>query len=158
MPELRRALHGAGFEDVRTYVQSGNVVLTTDLSTESLTRSVAGLVAERFGVDNGVVARTAGELADVVARNPLASLASDPRRHQVTFLAGAPRPEAVQELEAAALGDERLVHVGRELYSWHPHGIGRSKLARLLSGKRLGVLATTRNWATVTALLSLATE
>lgn len=97
-------------------------------------------------------------LADVVARNPLASVASDPRRHQVTFLAGAPHPEAVRELESAALGDERLVHVGRELHSWHPHGIGRSKLARLLSGKRLGVTATTRNRATLTVLLSLATE
>ena len=51
-----------------------------------------------------------------------------------------------------------VVRVGRELYSWHPDGMGRSKLGRLLSDKGLGVTATSRNWATVTAVLALADE
>ena len=50
------------------------------------------------------------------------------------------------------------MHVGRELYAWHPDGVGRSKLARLLSDKGLGVTATARNWTTVTAVLVLADE
>ena len=66
--------------------------------------------------------------------------------------------DVLKALEAAVKGKERLVHSGRELYAWHPDGIGRSKLAALLGGPRLGVAATSRNWTTVTALLELARE
>ena len=158
MPELRLALDEAGFEDVRTYLQSGNVVVRTDLAPRSLARLVSQLLVERFGLEVGVLVRTREELAEVVARNPLGPTATDPKRYQVTFLDGEPDPGALRELETSALGEERLVRVGRELYSWHPAGIGPSKLARLLSGKKLGVTATTRNWTTVTALLGLATD
>ena len=158
MPELRQSLAEAGFEDVETYLQSGNVVLASDLAPEQLASAVARLVAERFGLDVGVVVRTRAELAKVVARNPLGRLATDPKRYQVTFLDGEPDPDALQALEGVAVGGERLVCKGRELYTWHPDGIGRSKLARLLSGKSLGVTATTRNWSTVTSLLELAAE
>lgn len=158
MPELRHALVEVGFGDVRTYLQSGNVVLATDLAPEPAADAVRRLLAARFGLDVGVVVRTPEELIEVVRRDPLGTIASDPKRYQVTFLAGEPDPGAVRELLAAALGGERFVHLGRELYAWYPDGIGRSKLARLLSGKQLGVTATTRNWTTVGALLALATE
>jgi uncharacterized protein (DUF1697 family) len=158
MPELRVALADAGLEDVKTYLQSGNVVVGTDLEPPSLARAVAQVVSGRFGIDIGVVVRTHDELADVVARSPLARLATDPKRYQVTFLDGEPDAGALRALEAAARGGERLVHSGRELYTWHPDGIGRSKLGRLLTGKSLGVTATTRNWTTVTALHELAQE
>ena len=157
MPELRAGLSEAGFEDVKTYLQSGNVVLATELPPDALAAAVAELVAERFGVDIGVVVRTPDELAEIVARDPLRMLATDAKRYQVTFLDGEPKADALRVLEAAVAGNEQLVAVGRELYTWHPDGIGRSKLARLLSGKGLGVTATSRNWTTVTALLALAT-
>jgi uncharacterized protein (DUF1697 family) len=76
----------------------------------------------------------------------------------VTFLDGDPDPAAVEKLEAVAADGEVVVQLGRELYTWHPSGMGRSKLARLLSGKALGATATSRSWATVTALLALADE
>jgi uncharacterized protein (DUF1697 family) len=158
MPELRRALEGAGFERVETYLQSGNVVLATDLRPQALAGVVAGVVSERFGVDNGVVVRTHRELAEVVARNPLSSVAVDPKRYQVTFLDGEADPSVLDQLEATAARDERLVHVGREIFTWHPAGAGRSRLARLLSSRRLCVTATTRNWTTVSALLALAAK
>ena len=158
MPVLREALEEAGFEDVTTYVQSGNVVLTTTRPAKALPGAVAAVVKERFGIDIGVVVRTRTELEKVLERNPLADVAKDPKRYQVTFLDGAPDPAAVDRLEAAAAGGETVVHVGRELYSWHPDGMGRSKLGRLLSDKGLGVTATSRNWATVTAVLALADE
>jgi uncharacterized protein (DUF1697 family) len=156
MPELRLSLAGAGFEDVRTYLQSGNVALTTDLAPASLAGAVGQVVAHRFGLDIGVVVRTPDEVARVVARNPLAGQATDPRRYQVTFLDGEPDLDALGVLEAATVEGERLVVIERELYTWHPDGVGRSKLARLLSGKSLGATATTRNWTTVTALPGLA--
>jgi uncharacterized protein (DUF1697 family) len=155
MPVLREALEEAGFGDVRTYVQSGNVVLTTTRRASAVPAEVAAVVKERFEIEIGVVVRTRAELAKVVERNPLEAVASDPKRYQVTFLDGAPDRAAVAKLEAVAAGGEQVVHGGRELYSWHPDGMGRSKLARLLSDKTLGVTATSRNWATVTALLEL---
>jgi uncharacterized protein (DUF1697 family) len=158
MPALREALADAGFDDVRTYVQSGNVVLTSGASPKSVAVEVERVVEERFGLDVGIVVRTRAELARVVARNPLAEVATDPRRLQVTFLDARPRKAVVDELASLAVPPEELVHAGRELYAWHPNGIGRSKLAARLAGRSLGVTATARNWSTVTKLLELSEE
>lgn len=156
MGELREALEDAGFDDVKTYLQSGNVVLSSKSSAESVARKCEKVIAERFGLEIDVVVRTRAELAAVVKRDPLGKVAKDPKRYQVTFLASKPDAKSVRELSEAAAGKEQLVHAGRELYAWHPDGVGRSKLAALLSGPRLGVTGTARNWATVTALLALA--
>jgi uncharacterized protein (DUF1697 family) len=158
MPELREALSEAGFEDVETYVQSGNVVLSGTASPERVARKCERVIEDRFGLGIDVVVRTRAELARVVKRNPLAKVATDPKRYQVTFLATRPGAELVRKLAAAAVDPEQLVHSGRELYAWHPNGVGRSKLAALLAGSRLGVTGTSRNWATVTKLLELASE
>jgi uncharacterized protein (DUF1697 family) len=158
MPELREALTDAGFDDVNTYVHSGNVVLSSAASPERLARQCARVIDDRFRLDVGVVVRTRAELAKVVERDPLAKVATNPKRYQVTFLAAKPDPNVVRELAAAAVEPEQVVHIGRELYAWHPDGVGRSKLAALLSGPRLGVTATARNWATVTKLLEMANE
>jgi uncharacterized protein (DUF1697 family) len=74
----------------------------------------------------------------------------------VTFLSAALDPARAAELAAVALEPERVIVSGREIYAWHPSGVGRSALAKLLSGRRLGVTATARNWNTVTNLLELA--
>src|ERR1700751_2428797 len=79
MPELRQLLTDAGFEDVRTYVASGNVVLTSSLSADKLGAKSEKLIAERFGFDVDVIVRTADELAEVVRSNPLADVAEDPK-------------------------------------------------------------------------------
>ncbi len=158
MPELRKALEEEGFEDVNTYVQSGNVVLSTTLSATRVKSDVARLLADRFGLDIAVVVRTRAQLAAVVKRNPFGKVATNPKLYQVTFLEKAPTAEFVRKLEAVAAGKERVAHIGRELYAWHPDGVARSKLAVLMAGKGLGVTATARNWRTVTKLLELAEQ
>jgi uncharacterized protein (DUF1697 family) len=105
-----------------------------------------------------VLARTRDELAEVVRRNPLAGVALEPKRYQVSFCAVEPDPALVERLAALAAGPERFVAVGRELYAWHPDGVARSRLWAELAGRKLGLDATARNWATVTALLEKATE
>ena len=157
MPILREALTEVGFEEVATYVQSGNVVVTTSRAPAAVAKAVAAAIDERFGLDVGVAVRTRAELAKIVERDPLGSVADDPKRYQVTFLDSPPERAALEKLEAAAVGGERLEAVGREIYTWYPDGMGRSKLARLVSGKALGN-ATSRNWSTVTALLALAAD
>ena len=156
MPELREALEGAGYDDVRTYVQSGNVVLTSIASARETARDCERLIADRFGLEIAVVARTRSELAKVVDRNPLERVAKDPKRYQVSFLETKPAPKLVRELEEVATAREEVVSIGREIYAWHPDGVARSKLWAKLAGKNLGVTATARNWTTVAKLLELA--
>jgi uncharacterized protein (DUF1697 family) len=160
MPELRELLEEAGFGEVRTHLQSGNVVLSSRLRPDRVARDCEQLIAGRFGFDIGVLVRSRAELAAVVKRNPLGSVAVDPKRYQVTFLASKLGPEVVHKLEAAAAAaavePEQFVVAGREVYAWHPAGVARSKLWTQLAGKGLGVTATSRNWTTVTNLLALA--
>ena len=156
MPALREALEEAGFEDVRTYVQSGNVVLSSRARAETVRRKVEHMIAEQFGLEIAVVVRTRAQLAAVVKRNPLSKVATEPRRYQVSFLSGKLRAKVVRELEETAAADERVVVSGREVYAWHPQTVARSKLWAKLAGKTLGVTATSRNWTTVEALLELA--
>jgi uncharacterized protein (DUF1697 family) len=156
MPALREALEAAGFGDVRTYLQSGNVVVSSRKGADRVARECEAELERGFGLRIDVVVRTGAELARVVARNPLADVADDPKRCQVTFLAAKLPRAVVRELQSAAAGSERLAVVGREVYAWHPAGVARSKLWSLLASRKLGVVATSRNWATVEALLDLA--
>jgi uncharacterized protein (DUF1697 family) len=158
MPELRALLTDAGFENVQTYVASGNVVLTSGAAPDEIAAQAEELIADRFGFDVDVIARTAHELAEVVRRNPLADIADNPKRYQVSFCDGEPDPEAVEKIAGAAAPSEKLVAIGRELYAWHPDGVGRSKMWTKLAGKGLGVRATARNWTTVTTLLDMASK
>jgi uncharacterized protein (DUF1697 family) len=156
MADLRAVLTDAGFEDVRTYVQSGNVVLESAAKPAALERQTAKLISERFGFDVPVVVRTARQLAAVVKLNPLGDVADDPKRYQVSFLSDKPGADVVQKLEALVSAQERFACHGREIYAWHPDGVARSKMWNALAGKGLGVTATARNWTTVTTLLEMA--
>lgn len=156
MPALREALEQAGFEDVRTHLQSGNVVLSSSAGADGVARACERAIRERFGLDIPVIVRTRADLTRIVERNPLGEVATDPKRYQVSFLSAKLPAKVVRELEGAAAPEERVVVWGREVYAWHPKTIARSKLWSKLAGKDLGVTATSRNWATVEALLELA--
>jgi uncharacterized protein (DUF1697 family) len=158
MADLRGVLEDAGFEHVRTYLQSGNVVLSSGAKPDDIARKTERLIAKHFGLDVPVIVRSRAQLAKVVERNPLKAVASNPKRYQVSFLETKPTREVVRRVEEAAVAHEQVVAIGREIYAWHPDGIGRSRLWTLLAGQRLGITATARNWTTVTNLLSLAQE
>lgn len=156
MPALRTALAHAGFENVRTHVQSGNIVLDSDRDGDELTSTISRLLAAEFGLRVPIVVRTASELAQVVAGNPFPDEAvRNPKALQVTFRSEAITAEALAALEARAAPTEKVAGRGREIYSWHPEGIARSKLALAITPKYAE--ATARNWTTVTTLLEMAT-
>jgi uncharacterized protein (DUF1697 family) len=155
MPALRELLADAGFNQVQTYVQSGNVVLAGAAKPETLERKLEQLIADQFGFEVGVIVRTEAQLAAVVKRNPFATVATEPKRYQVTFLADALEPARVEQLAGLTAGAEQFAAHGRELYAWHPDGVARSKLWAKLGSTGLGVKATSRNWATVTTLLEM---
>lgn len=158
MPELRELLTGLGHDDVKTLLQSGNVVLTSKETGEQLEQALERAIAGELGVESRVIVRSARELAGVVKRDPFAGVADDPKRYQVSFLSAKPEAAVVRALEAADVAPEQVAVSGREIYAWHPEGIQRSPLAKLLTDSKLGVTATARNWNTVLKLLELARE
>ena len=157
MPDLRTALGEAGYEDVATLVQSGNIVLSSSKKPKTLEREITKLVKAEFGVDAATVVRTRDELAGVIERNPIPDGPSIPKLFQVTFFSGEPDAARVAALLEQDFGNEELAVIGREAYAWHPDGIHKSKLAREL-GKGLRGDGTARNWNTVTKLLALADD
>ncbi len=157
MPDLRALAEELGHEEVATHVQSGNLVSTVpDRPEAEAVRELEEAIAERFGFAVPVVLRTRDELAAVVAANPLADVATEPKRHHVLFLADAVDPGRLEALAAADHAPDVVVAEGRELHLWTPDGIRDSKLARKLTDARLGTTVTARNWRTVEALLALA--
>jgi uncharacterized protein (DUF1697 family) len=156
MAELRELLRSHGHGDVETYLQSGNVVLESRLTGAKLEQSLESQLAEGLGFDVDVLVRSGRELADVVERNPLSAVATDPAKYLVTFLRAKPPARLVTRLRAVEVAPEKLAVAGRELYSWHPAGVGRSKLAKLLLPNALGISASGRNWRVVEHLAALA--
>jgi uncharacterized protein (DUF1697 family) len=157
MPALRSVLAEAGFGDVRTYVQSGNIVLESGQDPTDVAAGVSRLLRQRFELDVQVLVRTADELGEVVARNPFGKEAeTNPKALQVTFRGDAVGPDAIAALQDRAASTEKVAAIGREIYSWHPDGIARSKLALAITPKNSA--ATARNWTTVTTLLEMATD
>ena len=154
MADLRRVAEGCGFGAVQTYIQSGNVVLTsTDAASEVGAVLRDALLAET-GIDSAVIVRGLDEMAAVAAGNPFPeAAAADPTRVHVTFL-----PAAVAHLDGfarEAYQPEEVVAAGAELYLHLPEGLGRSKLATDLL-RRTDLIGTTRNWRTVVTLLEMA--
>ena len=158
MADLRELLTEAGYEDVATYVQSGNVVLSSSARPEALERSAAKLISERFGFEVPVIARSRAQLARVVAHDPLGAVAENPKRYQVSFLSDKLSAATAKRVRELAVEPEAVAIKGREIYAWHPEGVARSKLWNTLAGKGLGVTATARNWTTVETLLEMAQE
>jgi uncharacterized protein (DUF1697 family) len=158
MAELRTLLTEAGYEDVRTYVQSGNIVLRGPAKPAEVERALQALISKHFGFDVPVIVRSRAQLAAVVKANPLGGVADNPKRYQVSFLSDKPPAEVIRRMEELALDDERVTARGREIYAWHPDGVARSKLWNELAGTGLGLTATARNWTTVTTLLEMASQ
>lgn len=156
MPALRERLADTGYRDAVTYLGSGNIVLSSEQDPQALSCRFADHIEQWFGFEVAVVVRTEPELAAVVAANPLEQYVSEAKRHQVSFLSGELDADARARVSAAAIPPERVAIIGREVYAWHPEGVIRSPLAKVLGSPKLGVTVTARNWSTVTELLKLA--
>lgn len=155
MADLRAMLEALGAAEVATYIQSGNAVLSSALEPEELTAAVEAALERRMGRPVATTVRTQAELEAVVAANPFAEVADTPKFLCVTFLSAPPGAGALAALEAADFGDDRWQLSGREIYSWHPRGQGRSPLAEAIQKLRLPGTTTTRNWNTVLRLRAM---
>jgi len=160
MPALREALAEAGFTDVQTYVQSGNLVVSSrHRGAAAVSSAVRELVRERFDVDQPVVVRTPQQIHAVVAGNPFPDAGAErPKLLHVVFLTGAPAADGVQRLHTAELTREVVRVVGEDMYVDYLDAVHGSKLTPAYFKRHLQVEGTARNWRTVLALAELTAD
>ncbi len=156
MKNLRTILESLGCLDVKTYIQSGNVVFShADTDDAILSRDISMRIEEEHGFSPQVLLLAASELRRAVAENPFADATSAAKELHLWFLAAAPQEPDLDGLQKVKVASESFVLAGRVFYLHAPEGIGRSKVAQRVE-KLLGVPATARNWRTVTKILELA--
>ena len=153
MARLRALYEALGCEDVATYLQSGNVVFRRDRDPGGVGTGVERAIKRELGIDVRVLDRSHGDLAAIVEADPFAD--ADPSRRFVMFLATSPRAGIAREIAHIRLGPDEARLIGREIHLNCPDGLSNSKLPGLLTERRLGVTATTRNWRTVSRLFEL---
>jgi uncharacterized protein (DUF1697 family) len=157
MERLRSSFEALGFDSVRTYVQSGNVVFESEQkSATGLSKKIEEKIQRDFGFTAPVLVKSSKEIAQIVGNNPLVKEKGiDHSKLHVTFLSDAPPKTAVELLEPLARDSELVRILNREIYLYCPDGYGRTKLSNNAIEKKLSVVATTRNWRTVNALLEM---
>lgn len=157
MKELAALFVEAGCEEVRTYIQSGNVVFRTGSSdVEEISSIISASIQDRYGYQVPVITRTAGELQEIMEANPFVEAGAETDRLHVMFLADLPDSASVDSLDPERSPDDEFAVRGREVYLHCPNGVARSKLTNSYFDSRLSTTSTSRNWRTVRKLLELA--
>jgi uncharacterized protein (DUF1697 family) len=154
MDRLRASFEALGFEQVKTYIQSGNVVFKAGkLSAAALSRSIEERILDDFGFSVSVISRTADEIVNTIKNNPFLNQPGiDPETLHVAFLSEAPAPSALNKLAELTLKPDRSHCLGREVYLYFPNGVSGSSLWKHPLDGVLSVVTTTRNWKTVNTL------
>jgi uncharacterized protein (DUF1697 family) len=158
MKDLKLLFEGAGCENVRTYIQSGNVVFDAadDLARE-IPATIAMAVKETLGVDTWLVLRSRDEMAQIVAGNPFADHNAPPTSVAVAFLTEAPPNGTLDFIEEDESIPDKVILAGKDVYLYLPNGFSGSKLDPKFFTKSLAN-GTTRNWRTITKLMSMMDE
>ena len=152
---LREKLARAGFENVATYINSGNAIVRSRLSRKKVVATIAELCGANFGFDKAIFAPTLEEWDEVIARNPFSKAAtSAPTTVHAALLESAPKAENIERVRGCAVKGEEMEVVEGVAYLHTPHGFGRSKMAEKFD-KWIGVTNTARNWNTVLKLAEL---
>ncbi|RCR66208.1 DUF1697 domain-containing protein [Larkinella punicea] len=157
MSELKCLFEGLNCQQVKTYIQSGNVVFTHSAADEEqLARQIEKKITETFGFQVPVLTRSLSELADIVAQNPfLQEDNTEVDKLHITFLSDTPDPSNGDKIKDLLSGADRFVLSGKEIYVYCPGGYGNTKLSNTFFENKLKVTATTRNWKTVNELLKM---
>ena len=156
MAALAEVFTRAGCADVRTYIQSGNVVfVAAQASAKRISSLVSQQIRERFGFDVPVVIRTAEELRRVAANNPFLRRVVDTGSLHVAFLAAAPDSRRVASLDPNRSCGDAFQVVGREVYLHLPNGVARTKFTNNYFDATLATVSTIRNWRTVSKLVEM---
>jgi uncharacterized protein (DUF1697 family) len=159
MADLRALCAELGWEEVETYIQSGNLVFRAEGGPEALEASLEGAIKARFGLDVPVIVRTAGQWAALAAANPFPDAARDePNRLQLLVSKRPPEAGAAEKLMERAQSGEKVKAAGGALWFHYPDGVAASKLTPALIDRACGSPSTGRNWRTVVKLREMSEE
>jgi uncharacterized protein (DUF1697 family) len=157
MEPLREAYEALGLRDVRSLLQSGNVLFRSSVKNrDQLARRIMQEIERRFGLQVEVLIRTLPEFESIFERSPILSPRADLSKLLVMFLSRVPDARAQAALSKWHKGPEMLELRGPEVYLYYPDGVGRSKLSTAVIERHLDTSGTARNWNTLTKLLEAA--
>ncbi|OSY87939.1 hypothetical protein WH52_07810 [Tenacibaculum holothuriorum] len=153
MAELREVLNTLGFQNVQTYIQSGNIVLDANESKIEVCSKIHLSIKEKFGFDIPVLARTPEEWKKTIDKYPFPI--ENEKIVAFSFLNKVP---AQKEIEVKGINDDQYKIEDDMVYLYCSSGFGKTKLTNNTIEKKLAVIATTRNYKTTIKLLELATK
>jgi len=156
MKDLVALLERLSFQDVKTYIQSGNAVFRSKVKSPAvLSKSIRSSVKSSFGFEAHVIVLNRDELERAIRSNPYPEAEAEPKTLHVFFLDSRPKNPDLHRLESVRLDSEHFKLVDKVFYLHAPDGIGKCKLAARVE-RALGVPATARNWRTVQKVAALA--
>lgn len=159
MTDLKALYESLGFEEVSTYIQSGNVIFKTDekLSNQDIAKEIEKAILEKYNFEVPVIIRSAEEIRNVISANPfLAETDINVEKLHVTFLADAPGKASLESIKNLDYSPDKFVIIGQEVFLHCPDNYGETKLSNKFFESKLKVSATTRNWKTINKLLEIA--
>ena len=157
MAELRTICEGLGWQNVETYIQSGNVVFQASGSAASSETALEKAIEAHLALSIPVIVRPADQWSALVAGNPFAEIAEAEANRVMMLLAKAKfDPDAAAALQARAADGEQVRQAGEVLWVHYPGGAGTSKLSPSLFDRLAGSRVTARNWRTVVKLKEMA--
>ncbi len=159
MAALREVLQQLNIENVRTYIQSGNIIFQKEATDHGdLEEMIHHTIFESFGLTVPVIIRTEKEWQETIAQNPFLEKGYDTGKQYFLFLKQSPEEEYVEKLKVQDFGEDEWVVIGRALYFYCPGSYGKTKFSNNFFERKLKVGATTRNWKTVYKLMEMAAE
>ncbi len=157
MEELATLYKSLHFENVKTYIQSGNVVFQANQTdVHDLAKQIEERISERFGFQVPVMVKEKNEIASVLQNNPFIKSKEDVSRLHVTFLSNEPNQTNIDKIKQAQYEPDEYFILGSVVYLFCPNGYGNTKLTNNFFENKLKVTATTRNWKTVNELMNMA--
>ena len=154
MQDLATLVEQGGCENVRTYIQSGNVLFkASDAVAEGFAQRIASQIEARFGFRAPLTLRSSADMGEVIRQNPFAREGADEKAFHVVFLEDLPNAQQISQLDPnRSPPPDQFAVRGREIYLLMPNGMGRTKLTNDYFDRKLGTVSTVRNWRTVMKL------
>lgn len=156
MEDLRNRFTATGFENVATYIQSGNIIFDSTIPKPKLAEAIQSVLQSSYGFSAEVIVIDKAELASIVASSPFdPSPETGTKKQYVTFLSKVPSAEALKTWNETDFSPDKAVHIDKALYLTYADSAANTKLDNKLIERKLGVVATTRNWNTTLKLLEM---
>lgn len=160
MDALRTSYENAGFSNVQSYVQSGNIIFESDSEQiKELEQTIIEFIKHDFGFAVPVIVLSVDQLKRIIENNPFVQQPEkDSNFFHVTFLSEKPELSDYSVIESKKSEGEEIAFADNAIYLYCPNGYGKTKLTNNLIESKLKITATTRNWKTVNELLRIATQ